>query len=949
MEQRKYFAFISYCHRDKPRAKRLYRRLLRYRLPSNMLRERRKNGQAALPRRISPVFIDDEEMMGTSVKQGMQRGLSQSRFLIVVCSPNSAKSIYVNYEAEYFVRDGREACIIPYIIEGQPCSNDPLTECYPPAIRKADKLGADEQQLKEDALLRVIATILNVDMGVLSRKNKQRRIRQVMAIAAAVIVLLTALLLYSHNMNERIADQHRLMLASEAKRLTAGAVEKNIDMDLSILLARQACHYLPEDQVEESESLTAFRSAVMKKRVAEARDFLLPVHTLSFDTTDIEIGRSYADGARLACRTSERTCLYDIASGACVFACDSRDVFFSPDATWCIATGIEADMRVATGIDVSTGEVLFRTAPRRLSGMWSNLPDVVVFEDDSRTAYLVSGEGPDREPVEGVARDGTVTRYDSVPPKVRMVYDALAPRSTWYDMALTSAWYTQPNALRPEEAPLRDALTARGYVVENAQRFEEQGLLLYQCRLPREGREETLLFYPETNQLCATIPGRACYDVSNGCVYAKSNETVHIYRTLSANRNPDADENTALISGISRDGRCAFFLDRTEAEESDDSWQTVERVRIYSLEDQSARFEGELFVPQMQTHLCYVDEAMNGLLYLDAQGVFHYFDLLRGQERFSWEAEDAEAVSAMCFNEAEGLIAVALIPENLEGGTPPFLYRIELRDMERGALKSTCDITKQLDPDNLGLDITAVRLLNGRLLAGTERNSCLFQVVDGEVAAQSCISFDSMRGNSANPLCEPLTGDGLLFFTAAPVNDESAQCLCGIYDIERDREVLSFPDSVLYAYDAETGTLICQAYTPEGELTSGVKVYQRQPDGSFQNTGEILSAYPDMTLRGGRNALDRGCVLLENDACSEIYRLEDGMRLIWLDDTGFALRNDVAYDMRPSQSLGTVYDYRLDYASVKGLSEQMLRTNEGTRDFTEAELEKYYIVPEDDH
>jgi ADP-ribose pyrophosphatase YjhB (NUDIX family) len=58
-------------------------------------------------------------------------------------------------------------------------------------------------------------------------------------------------------------------------------------------------------------------------------------------------------------------------------------------------------------------------------------------------------------------------------------------------MALTSAWYTQPNALRREEDPLRDALTARGYVVENAQRFEEQGLLLYQCRLPRETREET--------------------------------------------------------------------------------------------------------------------------------------------------------------------------------------------------------------------------------------------------------------------------------------------------------------------------------------------------------------------------------------------------------------------------------------------------------------------------
>ena len=87
MEGRKYYAFISYSHRDKARAKRLYRRLERYRLPPKLVKAR----QDALPRRLSPIFLDDEEMMGTSVKQGMRRGLSQSRFLVVVCSPNSAK------------------------------------------------------------------------------------------------------------------------------------------------------------------------------------------------------------------------------------------------------------------------------------------------------------------------------------------------------------------------------------------------------------------------------------------------------------------------------------------------------------------------------------------------------------------------------------------------------------------------------------------------------------------------------------------------------------------------------------------------------------------------------------------------------------------------------------------------------------------------------------------
>ena len=950
MEQRKYYAFISYCHKDKSKARKLYSRLLRYRVPSNLIREQRNKGQTTLPSKISPIFIDDEEMMGTSVKQGMQRGLSQSRFLVIVCSPNSAKSTYVNYEAEYFVQDGRGERIIPYIIEGRPCSNDPLTECYPPAIRKEDKLGADEQQLKEDALLRVIATILDVDMGVLSRKNKQRKIRQVICFAAIVIMLLSVLLLYSQNMNQRIADQHRLMLASEAKRLTASAVDDDNDMDLSILLARQACNYLPEDQVEQSESLTVFRSAVLKKCVAEARDFLLPVHTLSLDTTDIEIGRSFADGKRLACRAGEHTCMYDILSGECVFSYDSRDVFFAPDAAWCVVTGIEDGMRIATGIDVSTGEVIFKTAPRGQSGMWSNLPDVIVFEDDSSAAYIISSEGPDREPVEGVTRDGVVTRYDVVPPKVRQVYNALAPDMTWYQMALTSAWYTEPHALMQEEDPLRNDLVAQGYAVGDAQSFPEQGLLLYQCRSSQDERNETLLYYPETGQLYRAIPGQAYYDTSNGCIYSKNNETVRIYRTIPANRDPDTTGKTARVSGINSDGKRAFFLNPTgeAADRYSASRQSGDRVQIRSLERQSVLFDGELYAPQTQTYLCYVDEAMNGLLYLDPRGVFHYYDIIKGQDRFSWRAEDAEAVSALCFNESEGLIAVALILENLQEGTHPFLYQIELRDMERGELLSACDVTEQLDVDNLGIDVTTVRLSNGKLLAGTERNACLFDVVEQSVRTQSCISFDSMQGNSADPLCEPLTKDGLLFFTAAPVNNESMQCLCGIYDIQRNKEVLSFPDSALYAYDADSGTLVYQAYTADGDLTSGVKVCQRQADGSFQNTGEILSNYPDMALRGGRNALDHGCVMLENDACSEIYRLEDGMRMLWVDNTGFALRNGVAYDMNQSQSLGTVYDYRLDYANVKLLSEQMLETSEGTRDFTQTELEKYYIVPEDD-
>ena len=37
--------------------------------------------------------------------------------------------------------------------------------------------------------------------------------------------------------------------------------------------------------------------------------------------------------------------------------------------------------------------------------------DLVVFEDDGATAYIVSEGGPDRAPVDSVTRDGVVTRF----------------------------------------------------------------------------------------------------------------------------------------------------------------------------------------------------------------------------------------------------------------------------------------------------------------------------------------------------------------------------------------------------------------------------------------------------------------------------------------------------------------------------------------------------------
>lgn len=234
MDSNKYFAFISYSHKDKKEAKELYHRLNYYRLPLKMINEYKEKEGRILPKSLAPIFIDDMEMAKSTVHEGMLSGLARSRFLIVVCSPNSAKSTYVNEEVEYFIKTGRGNCIIPYIIKGTTCSGNPDTECYPPAMRDPDRLGADVQSLKGDAALRVIATMLDVDMGVLAQREKQRRERFIIAVTSVIICFALAFGFYNKQMKDRISGEnrkYRSSLSEQFIQLGTGLEQRGLDQE----------------------------------------------------------------------------------------------------------------------------------------------------------------------------------------------------------------------------------------------------------------------------------------------------------------------------------------------------------------------------------------------------------------------------------------------------------------------------------------------------------------------------------------------------------------------------------------------------------------------------------------------------------------------------------------------------------------------------------------------
>lgn len=187
----KYYAFISYCHEDKKWAKWLQFKLEHYKLPSGF------DGRTDIPKAIRPVFVDDSELTTGDIPEQILDALKNSRYLIVICSPRSAKSEWVNKETEAFIKMGRKDKIIPFIIEGTAYTNDSYTECYPkvildlPSEQKLDLpserriLGADINRgvyrwhwlNKEHACAQVVSKLLGVGFDDVWRRHKRLMIR----------------------------------------------------------------------------------------------------------------------------------------------------------------------------------------------------------------------------------------------------------------------------------------------------------------------------------------------------------------------------------------------------------------------------------------------------------------------------------------------------------------------------------------------------------------------------------------------------------------------------------------------------------------------------------------------------------------------------------------------------------------------------------------------------
>ena len=187
MQEYVYDAFISYSHRDMQWAKRLQHRLETFPIPKDMT-------DAASGRRKLRVFRDQTDLTGSELEIALRKELDASKFLIVICSPDSAASPWVNEEVEYFRSSGKGDRIIPFIVEGEPESDNPELECYSPALLSGDShmLGANIREIGwNKAFLKLMAILLDVRFNRLVDREKQRRRQRIMISTAAALLIIT--------------------------------------------------------------------------------------------------------------------------------------------------------------------------------------------------------------------------------------------------------------------------------------------------------------------------------------------------------------------------------------------------------------------------------------------------------------------------------------------------------------------------------------------------------------------------------------------------------------------------------------------------------------------------------------------------------------------------------------------------------------------------------------
>lgn len=251
-------AFISYSRKNRDFAVRLEKALEGYVPPKDL----------SVPQRHLDIFRDETDFTGVEYHHALDTHLQSSAKLIVICSPDARKSLYVNDEIRRFAVTKGAGNIVPILVAGIPNNEarpgQEAEQAFPDALCDVMEIPLAQNYLNfngsrdkinkgafDGAWYATLANLYGVSRSVIEERDRRRRAhrRRLTAIVltgfiTALLVALVVTLMSRHDAVTRLAELYE---EQGRRELSNGKPEQALaflNEALSIGADRTSLHYL---------------------------------------------------------------------------------------------------------------------------------------------------------------------------------------------------------------------------------------------------------------------------------------------------------------------------------------------------------------------------------------------------------------------------------------------------------------------------------------------------------------------------------------------------------------------------------------------------------------------------------------------------------------------------------------------------------------------------------
>ena len=947
----RYDAFISYRHIPADM-------LVAERLQQLLERHRKEDGTSLR------VFRDRSELPTSSdLGNDIHTALDQSRFLIVVCSPEYQNSQWCMSELAYFrsIHDDSNRNILAIVVEGAPQDVFPQPLLWEKeqitrpdgtqelVKRQVEPLGADvraendRQRLKllKVEYLRLLAPILGCGFDDLYQRDQRRKKNRILAAACAVAAFAVAFSLYSGYMVSQISRRQQQLeqaqwelYANESRRLAGEAMDvAATDLELAMQLADIA---LPEDletpeRPLEKDAEAALGNAVLNAHIQKASCGIHPEETVSLKSGFISFSGLADDGKKLVFYNPDYVWIYDGKHGEllCTIPSNGYTLLLNEAATvYCdtFSQSLSETSRIvgAEVCDAMTGQVIgnFVMEVTEFADGTATLQSVY-YPDLDRFYLILHHAGAAEQPedqvcgwIDTAGNTGTASTLPDGAYRTELTGGCTEYSGEEEIVSMLRDRYG-------EDAAITCTRDERIYFV-----YELDGSVsstgVQKVKTTPWGAEEEMELY--------STDGRCFQSAYDGIFYSLKTSGEDVLQIFSY--DPDAlgqmVTDAELIECISDSG--ALGTVRLDVHE---------QGLVENLNDRNSPISvvpdpfinGYRITPDFKHILLQTDNYKTLQLYEVESGKL----LLELDGRNFYQA-------ASCVDAEGKRVAVAYT----EDGTPSDRnWIIDIYDVATKSCIQTipipdCDILHNRSMEEAVMELSGnflcLSFTNASYLVDLENPSDYITIAGHQ--SYQCYTYSIPTDRIFQP-------DGLLI---VPGNRgfywEYIRKINVIYDLNEKRTV-SFEhpsgDYEVFCYDAVTGSLILADH---GILS----VQRRESGGDFQEVYRITAKDPTVQLDTVLPACDGKYLVLNGESQAEIYDISTGTLLYVLPHTGshtphFCVIGGVLYDAAGKiYATGEIPRYELlDTAGWRELARELLTEDGMIRTLTQEECLQYYV------